>query len=284
MRWPQDATGWPMADLSRFAHVRPHRWHIQEGGTGQTILLIHGAGGATQSWRALFPILAQHFHVVAVDLPGQGFTKMGARARCNLTHMAEDLRALVDHEGWTPTAIVGHSAGAAIALRMAELGGAPQPRIIGINAALANFTGVAGWLFPVMAKMLAMNPLTASIFSATATGRTVARLITGTGSTLDADGLALYGRLLRDRTHVDATLAMMAQWSLDGLTARLPENTARTLLITGSQDEAVPPKTSAQAAAQMPGAQHIDLPDLGHLAHEEAPDLIADHIIAWLAT
>ncbi len=80
------------------------------------------AGGATQSWRGVFPLLAAQARVVAVDLPGQGFTQLGARMRCGLDHMAEDLWSLCRYEGWQPAVIVGHSAGAAIALRMAELG------------------------------------------------------------------------------------------------------------------------------------------------------------------
>jgi len=118
MKWPKDADGWPLKDHSRLVLHRPHRWHVQEAGKGDTLLLIHGAGGATQSWRHLFPILARTNHVVAVDLPGQGFTQMGAQQRCGLDHMAEDLLSLVRNQGWQPKAVIGHSAGAAIALRM----------------------------------------------------------------------------------------------------------------------------------------------------------------------
>jgi len=89
---------------------KPHRWHVQVAGEGEAILLLHGAGGATQSWRHLFPLLAQTHRVLAIDLPGQGFTELGAKARCGLRHMAEDVTALLDHRGFSPKAIIGHSA------------------------------------------------------------------------------------------------------------------------------------------------------------------------------
>ena len=278
MRWPQDAPGWPMAAHSRQVLLRPHRWHVQEAGSGATLLLIHGAGGATQSWRGLFPLLAARFHVVAVDLPGQGFTQMGARQRCGLDHMAEDLLVLVRHQGWKPRMIIGHSAGVAVALRMAELGGAPEGGIIGLNAALQNFKGVAGWLFPAMAKFLALTPFTASVFAASANERLVRGLIKGTGSQLDDAGIALYLRLASDRAHVDGTLAMMAQWRLDGLLRRLPQTAGSVTLLTGLNDLAVPPDTSRQAARIIPGCRLIELPRLGHLAHEEDPETILRHI------
>ncbi len=282
MIWPKDGKGWPLSDHSRVILHRPHRWHVQEAGTGPTLLLLHGAGGATQSWRGVFPILAATHHVVAVDLPGQGFTRLGARDRCNLDAMATDLASLCASEGWHPDVIVGHSAGAAIALRMAEAMD-PAPRVIGINAALGNFRGAAGWLFPLMAKVLALTPFTADLFVATSSSpRNIQRLIDGTGSRLDAEGLDLYRRLAADRGHVDATLAMMSQWSLDGLLARLPANPAPTLFIVGDTDKAVPPSVSVDAAARMRDAGVVRLPGLGHLAHEEDPALVCRTMMDWL--
>ena len=52
----------------------PIRWHVQRMGAGPALLLLHGTGAATHSWRALAPLLAEHFTVVAPDLPGHGFT------------------------------------------------------------------------------------------------------------------------------------------------------------------------------------------------------------------
>lgn len=280
MKWPDDLTGWPMADASRKVLCRPHRWHIQDAGTGDTILLLHGAGGATQSWRGIFPKLAETHHVIAIDLPGQGFTEMGARGRCSLPHMAEDIAALFAQEGWQPTTIIGHSAGAAIALQLAHMG--LVPHVIGINAALSNFRGVAGWLFPMMAKALALNPLSARLFSAAATPSSVRNLIKGTGSKLDAEGEALYLRLVQDRGHVDATLAMMSQWSLDGLNAALPDITTKVDFIVADGDKAVPPSSSIEAAKRLPNAQTHHVIGLGHLAHEEDPDRIIAMIRACL--
>lgn len=275
LRWPADAKNWPLAEYSRRILHRPHRWHVQEAGTGPTILLIHGAGGATQSFRGLFPILAQTYHVVAVDLPGQGFTQLGAQQRCGLDAMAEDLLSLCRYEGWGPDIIVAHSAGAAIALRMWELGLHPAKGIVGINAALGNFKGMAGWLFPFMAKALAVTPFSASLFAGSATRSSIKNLVQGTGSTLDPEGLDLYFRLASDKGHVDATLSMMAQWSLDGLLARLPQITAPVHLIIGLSDTAVPPDVGRKAAARLPNVRVTELADLGHLAHEEDPAQIA---------
>lgn len=280
MDWARDLTSWSNPQWSRRVAQRPHLWHVQETGTGPTILLIHGAGGATHSWRDILPDLARNFRVIALDLPGQGLTRIGARQRCSLDAMTEDIASLCSAQDWAPDVIIGHSAGAAIALRLSQRlrssEGQP-PVVIGLNAALGPFKGVAGWLFPVLAKMLALNPLTAGIFvrSMSAPGR-IQPLIRSTGSDLDAVGMGLYERLIRDRQHVDATLLMMSQWRLDRLLADLPRIATRTILIVGLADKAVPPEVSERAASVMPHARVIPLPGLGHLAHEEEPGMICD--------
>jgi magnesium chelatase accessory protein len=284
MRWPQDAAGWPLSDHSRVVLHRPHRWHIQEMGSGPALLLLHGAGGATHSWRGLMPLLAQRFRVIAVDLPGHGFTQSGARQRSGLADMATDLASLIAAEGWQPRALIGHSAGGAIALALAPLLDDPGLKIITLNAALSNFEGVAGWLFPKLAKLLAMTPFTADLFAATASSTAnVTRLIEGTGSHLPPEDMALYRRLVADRSHVDGTLAMMSQWSLDDLLPRLGQITCPVLMITADGDTAVPPAVSAAAAKRLPNAELCTLTGLGHLMHEEDPKAVAELITAFMA-
>lgn len=284
MDWARDLPDWPLSHLSRRVASRPHRWHVQEAGRGPTLLLLHGAGASTHSWRALIPALAEDHHVVALDLPGHGFTALGTRARSGLAPMAEDIATLCRAEGWRPHAIVGHSAGAALALHMARMAEAPLPRVVGVNAALNRFEGVAGWLFPVLAKLLALNPLTSLAFSAGGNRMARARrLIESTGSHLDEAGLALYARLIGDRAHVEGALQMMAQWDVAGLDATLPEIAAPSLLITGGGDRAVPPAVSERAAARLPDARHQTLAGLGHLAHEESPAAIVDLIRPFCA-
>ncbi len=281
MDWARDMPTWPHGDWSRQILSRPHRWHVQEAGKGPTLLFLHGAGGATQSFRDLLPLFTDAYHVVAPDLPGQGFTKLGTRQRCGIDRMAEDIKTLCHSQHWAPQAIIGHSAGGALALRLSQM--MEVPRIVGINPALSHFDGVAGWLFPMLAKLLALNPFVPDLLTLGAGRATRAESLTrGTGSTIPEEGYRLYSRLIRDRQHVEGTLQMMAQWALDGLLADLPNITAKVLLITGDRDRAVPPDTSVKAAAQIPDAQVIDLPGLGHLAHEEDPERVAQHIRAFL--
>jgi magnesium chelatase accessory protein len=157
-------------------------------------------------------------------------------------------------------------------------------RVVGINAALGTFDGAAGWLFPLMAKLLAATPMVPQLFSRlSGTPDRVEALLASTGSKIDAAGRGQYLRLLQMSNHVDATLLMMAQWKLDGLLARLPEMAARVLLITGAVDATVPPGVSERAAVRSAGAIWVNLPGLGHLAHEEDAAAVAAVVLPFLA-
>lgn len=277
----RDLPDWPLSDHSKSIRIRPHDWHVVEMGHGKTILMLHGAGGSTHSWAGLLPLLANTHHVVAVDLPGQGFTRAGTKRRLSLSNMAQDLLSLLQHRDWRPDLIIGHSAGGALGLHLSSLLDHPV-RFVGINAALEPFEGIAGWLFPTMAKMLALNPFTA--VALTMGGPTLTRakgLIGSTGSQISEDSLRCYAQLFSDYGHVDSTLQMMAQWDVDLLTARLFAQTTPTLLIAGAQDLAVPPAVSKRAVQAMPDARYAELDGLGHLAHEEAPDRVLSAVLEW---
>lgn len=267
---------WPLRALSRQVRVRPHDWHIQQDGTGPDVLLIHGTGASTHSWRYMLPLLSRQARVTAVDLPGHGSTRLGNRMRSSLSALSDDLVTLCTDQGIAPSLIVGHSAGAAIGLRVAEKLG-QGARLAGINPALHPFEGLAGVMFPVAARMMAMTPgLARQLARQMRQPGRVLSLLRGTGSDIPASQMNLYARLFRDTDHVEGTLLMLAQWSLDGLLADLPGLDTHCLFLTGSQDRMVPPVSAVHAAARMKHARVESLDGYGHLVHEEAPQAVAE--------
>lgn len=279
MRWSDWRDRWPHAEHSAFVGAGPYRWHVQRMGEGPDLVLLHGAGGATHSWAPLLPILSRHYRCTAMDLPGHGFTNR-VPGRSGLEAMVADLRGLFAELDLRPAALIGHSAGAAIALHMAQRDPAP---VVSLNGAFAMFEGPARWLFPLIARGLAANPLTVPAFLATATPRRVQRMLEGTGSALPAEQTALYTALIRDRAHVAGTLSKMASWRLDALHAAAPATEAPVLMLVSDRDRTVPPRVSRAMAAKLPEARVVPLPGTGHLAHEEAPDRVAGAVLPWLA-
>lgn len=279
---PELPADWPLRDRSRMIRCRPHVWHAQTVGQGPDVLLLHGAAASGHSFHRLVPHLPG-YRLILPDLPGQGYTRAGGHLRLGLDAMADDLTSLCADQDWRPMAIIGHSAGAAVALRMAEIMPSPPRAVVGINAALGPFDGFAGWLFPKLARAMATGPFAAAVVTRLSSSRAqVGRLLSGMGSPLDADGVEMYRRLVSRTRHIEGTLGMMAQWQLEPLLERLPQITVPTLLITAAGDKAVPPRVSVEATERMSRARHVALPRWGHLVHEEAPEEVAAQILPFL--
>jgi magnesium chelatase accessory protein len=289
--WARDGPDWPHAQHSRFVQAAGLRWHVQHfpgpAPDAPCLLLLHGTGASTHSWRDLAPLLARRYQVIAPDLPGHAFTGLPpggvGSPQLTLPGMAAALTALLSALGQSPERVVGHSAGAAIAVRMC-LDGLIQPqRLVGLNAALLPLGGLAGPLFSPVAKLMASVPMVPRLFAWRAGEPAVLqRLLQSTGSTLDTTGTALYRRLVTSPAHATGALGMMANWDLPALASDLPRLAVPLDLLVGSRDRTVPPEQAQRVWARLNGAArgHLTVLDrLGHLAHEEDPARVADHLL-----
>jgi magnesium chelatase accessory protein len=278
--WERDGRDWPHRESSRFVRAAGLRWHVQVMGQGPVLLLVHGTGASTHSWRALMPLLAQRFTVVAPDLPGHGFTESPGVSRISLHGMAEGLGKLLAALELKPALAVGHSAGAAVLIQMA-LEGLIAPRaVVGLNAALLPYGGSGSKLFSSLARAMVGLPVVPWLMAWRATdGWTVEKVLQSTGSRLDRRGIELYGRLFRSPRHVEAALGMMANWDLETLIRQVPKIPVPLVLVAAAGDRMVAPSASERVASLVRGARLVRLPGLGHLAHEEKPETVAELLL-----
>lgn len=253
------------------------RWHVDVAtGPGTRLLLVHGTGASVHSWDRLRAVLPPGFAPLAMDLPGHGETSAPTPEQLSLPGMAQAIKALLDRAGATPEIVVGHSAGAAILVRMA-LDGLIAPRaIVSINGAFLPFGGPLAPLFTPMAKMLYAQGWLPRLFAWRAGDRRVVkRMIEGTGSFLDDDAIDAYQRLVQRPGHSEAALGMMAHWDLRSLAHDLPRLATPLHLLVGERDVAVPPSQARHVASLCPSARITRLANVGHLAHEEDPQAVA---------
>jgi len=274
---------WPNRQASRFVARGGIRWHVQTMGSGPTLLLLHGTGASTHSFRALMPLLARRFQVVAPDLPGHAFSSVPPRFQPTLAASAAALDELLTELQLQPEVAVGHSAGAALAAQMV-LDGSLAPRLlVALAGALVPFRGAATALFAPAARLLAQSSLAPRLLALRARDRrSVERLVRSTGSSLDERGVDLYQRLACCPGHVSVVLQMLALWDLEPLFAALPRLPGKLLLLAGEADLAVPVAQLREVQARVPGSRLRVVPGTGHLLHEEQPDAVTRLILEEL--
>jgi pimeloyl-ACP methyl ester carboxylesterase len=102
------------------------RIHYQEWGrSGQSIVLIHGLYDNAGVWKSLAPLLAADYHILAPDRRGAGGSDTPKSGYDTQTQI-NDLIALIQSQKLGPVTLVGHSAGAELALRIA----AQRPEVV----------------------------------------------------------------------------------------------------------------------------------------------------------
>jgi magnesium chelatase accessory protein len=279
-----------LRQLSSFIETPRLRWHVQiaqhPDPQAKSILLLHGTGASTHSWRHLVPLLRDHYTVTAIDFPGHGFTSMPQDSDIatlfSIQGMAAGVAELLAQMQFKPDIVVGHSAGAAVACMLTLDGHLKPQRLVSLNGALLPLDGVAGQVFSPLAKVLTKAPWMPELFSWQAARASVLnKLLEGTGSKLDTEGTQLYRTLISNPSHAQAALHMMAHWDLHTFWERLRTLQDPLTLIVGSQDWIVPPSVAYRVAESLPHLRSqdiISLPNLGHLAHEEQAQWVADVI------
>jgi magnesium chelatase accessory protein len=289
--WERDGLDWPHREASEFLEASGLRWHVQRFGshTGAkpVAVLLHGTGASTHSWRGLAPLLTPYFDVMAMDLPGHGFTAMpsgGATSQqLSLSGMARAIHGLLEALKSRPAVMVGHSAGAAIAVRMCLDGYIAPQSILGLNGAFLPLGGMAGQLFSPVARLMAATAFVPKIFSWRASDpQVLKKLVDATGSRIDEAGMALYGKLVSNPGHAAGALGMMANWDLATLLKDVQRLRTRLSLVVGANDLTISPREANRLIRLLPAAAAATLevlPGLGHLAHEERPDLVAEIVL-----
>ena len=110
-------------------------------GRGPAVVLLHGYAETSRMWRPLMERLAEHFTVIAPDLPGIGGSDIPSDG-LDMTHAAIRIHELVKGLGIEKAAVVGHDIGLMVAYAYAAQFPADTDKLVLMDAFLP---GVEGW-------------------------------------------------------------------------------------------------------------------------------------------
>jgi pimeloyl-ACP methyl ester carboxylesterase len=241
-------------------------------GSGPALLLVHGGMGMMENWAAVWDTLAAQFTVTAMDRRGRGSS--GDADEYGLEKEYADVAvvaATLAGEQGGPVDVVGHSYGATCVLG-AVTRGAPFRRLV-LYEPPGPQTVRGGWADRV-AQMVADGKA----------GRAVISFLTEVLGLSPAEVAALRDAGGPDvRPIAAATLPREARAlaSLD-LTAGLAGVGQPTLLLLGANSPPWAGEITRKLAETLPAATVTELPGVGHLALDQAPDLVSAAVIGFL--
>lgn len=268
---------------ARSATFRGVRLRYFTGGDGPPLVLVHGLGGAASNWVELAPALARRHRVLVPDLPGHGGSAP-LPAAPTLSPFADAAARLAELEEMIPAALVGHSLGGLVALRLALL----RPEAVNalvLAAAAGISSGTRARQAALTALLLAQPARAVAPFR-----KLVARVgwlrypIFGYFEASDPPMLspaAVEGFLAGPALHTDVTSAGRALVADDPRTD-LDALRCPCLVLWGARDHMVPVEDALEYARRLRAPLRI-VADCGHLLIGERPDACVDAIESFLA-
>jgi len=241
------------------------------------LVLVHGLGASTVLWRDLQPRLGDGHRVLAFDLRGAGRTRERERRELSLATWADDLRGLLGALELEPPVFVGHSLGAAVALKYAltypdDVAGLV---LMGTDPDLANLAprmqaaaeliervGLETWVSEHWVK----NPP----FAAASLERS-------------PELLDRYRAMLLANDDGDYVRTCRAIATAESLGGRLGDVAQPALVLVGSEDDRTLPEHGRRLAERLPDAGFVELAGVGHTMPFEAPDEVAAAVTGFVA-
>lgn len=277
-----------MSEL-KYLQLHGDRVAYRDAGGGETLLLIHGMAGSSDTWRAVIPQLAKKYRVVAPDLLGHGQSDK-PRGDYSLGAFAVWLRDLLDELGITRATIVGQSLGGGVAMqfvyqhpdycqRLVLISSGGLGPDVGWTLRLLSAPG-AELILPVIAPTPVLrvgNKLRSWFASAGIQSPRGGEMWSAYSSLADSPTRQAFLRTLR--SVVDYRGQAVSALNRLHLTSQLP-----TMAIWGDADQIIPVSHAYAAQAARPASRLEVLAGVGHFPQVERPTEVADLIDDFIIT
>ena len=271
--WPLEGQGFTRATVT----VAGHQMSYVTGGDGPPLVLVHGLGTSSFTWRFVLLDLMRHFTVYAPDMLGSGESDK-AGIDLHLDALAGYLHGFLEEVGLDRASFIGHSLGGGVVMRWCYLFPGHLDRLILVNS--GGLGREMHWLLrmstlPVADGVIGMltDPrLGIARISRAMEQRRMRRL----SQEMDPATPTMLDRFRAPETRA-AFLAMLR--GIGDLRGQrilalplLPEMDRPTLVIWGERDRTLPVTHAYQAMQMLPNARLAVLPNCFHRPQLEAVD------------
>ena len=273
-----------------YARVDGGRMRYLRAGSGPTVVLLHGLLGYSFSWRFTLPFLAQHATVYAVDMLGAGFSDRVPNLDCRLPALADRLLRFLDVIGVPNFDLLASSHGGAVAIMLAATcaENSSQSRRLKrlVLAAPVNPWSRHGRLWaPFLASPFGSFLVLHGFARMPVVYDYALRRLYGDPLRISPGTLDGYSAPYKIPGSFEYVLRVSRCWTdgLRELESALPKIADYpTLLIWGSRDRAVDPRSAAPLKKVFKHCEVVTFDGAGHLPYEETPDQFNRAVLNFL--
>ncbi len=265
---------------SQFVRVGDQLVHVEQAGQGEAVVLLHGFGASTYSWRKVVPALAASHRVVAIDLNGFGYTQ---RPKDPAAYTREGQEALVlgvmDALGIDRAHVVGHSYGGGLSLFLASRHPERLRTLILVDSSAPTYPDDR------RSRIASFRPLSNFFVRAVARPSMVRRSLQHSyydPSQVTPELVKAYLDRLLVQGVDDAFYGLTVPRLAPGPKVELDRIHVPTLAVWGAEDQLISLASGQRAVARIPGSEFVVIEKCGHLPMEERPEELLKAMLPFL--
>lgn len=262
------------------------RLAYRDHGEGPAVVFVHGTPAHAVIWRNVLPAVeAAGYRVIAYDLLGYGASERPVARDTAVPAQAQLLAELLDRLEVGRCAVVGHDIGGAVGQLLAVNRPERLARLALVDTVSYESWPSETWQAVIDGHLGDYAAMGAEDFEALLAGQltmTVADPEHMTGDVLDAY-LAPHRSRVGRVSFFEHQVRTYDSTPTQHAAAALPSLTVPTTIIWGQQDRWQPVSYAHRLAGDIPGAELVVVEGAGHFVMEDAPDRVADEIVAFLS-
>jgi pimeloyl-ACP methyl ester carboxylesterase len=265
----------------------PVQLYYEDVGQGPPVLLIHGFGTSTYTWRHIIPEIVRNHRVVAVDLKGFGQSDKPLDERYSVTDQAELVAQLIEDLDLRDLTVVGHSYGGGIALLLAIK---DDNRLGNRISKLALLDTIAyPQNIPVFFQMLStpfVSHLGVRMVPPNAQVRVALQIAYHDNSKIDDSEVEVYAAPLKTAAGKHAIIHSARQIvpeDIEQISERYKSIRLPTLIVWCDHDRIVPLEVGLKLRRTLPNSTLRIVENCGHMPQEEQPEQTLELLNAFLS-
>ncbi len=253
--------------------------HYLEAGEGEPLILVHTIGQSLYTWRGLFDRLANYYRVIALDLPGHGYSSRPDTFGYTIDEQAYALSAFMDALHIQSAHFAAFSMGCAYVMRLAHR----EPARVGRVALLSP-----GGLTPEMPLAVRMidSPVFGLVASALYNMRTVEKLLRDAVfdlTNITPEVVTSYYKTVCSSATRRAVRLSLQYYDDEPVLSSLREIAVPVLILQGGEDRWHPAEHGAELYhASLRNAASAVVRNAGHLMHEEKPERVVAALLEFI--
>ncbi|HIJ75368.1 MAG TPA: alpha/beta hydrolase [Deltaproteobacteria bacterium] len=249
--------------------------NYEDQGQGQPIILLHGFGAGTYTWRHILTHFSKAYRVIAIDLKGHGLSDKPRDNNYSVADQGDIIYEFIKEHSLDNVTLVGNSMGGAVSittyLMQCDHGTNYISKLVLIDSASYRQR------LPVFISVLRIpiiNVLLPCLTSTKFRARNVLQeaFFDRTGITEDmVASYASYLSLPGSSYALTKTAQQIVPSNIDEVTERYKSITIPVLIIWGEKDTIIPLEVGRKLAANIPNSKLVVIPNCGHIPQEECP-------------